>query len=523
MKDDHGRSVLMNMMVNKTEYTNQQVKEIKMLVEVHGADCHLTDNEGKNILHYLASPRLTKTNNNDVNSQWNIINQLTDFFLKKGVSVYDWDTDESIPVVLALSTLVEVEDQKRPLTKQKNLKLVNLLLKQMKESLIKSEDVGKEQVENIITKIMEAFVGNIEVSNVSEDLEVFRSIIELIKLLSSDTRFIDKVGSADSRSGCLTIFELLCKTFTDKSRGLVGHDRDISTYSQIVELFIREFSSSFTVKSLDEKRKDFSVLLQASEGGQKKSNFCLLATLLKYTDNVDVTDDLGRTPLTNMIDNQSVSHMETLIGLGADVNRLRVFRENNQERRKLPIEDGLETGEEEVISCLLRHGAVTNTLSITGSSLIHQAVWRCARNKTRSNLQIVKLILAHTPDLLHLRDDNQMTPLHTAINSGEDDADQSLDLETYLLRAGADVTALDGMRRTPLHYAFLSNQRSGESRPCDPIQIVSLLVEAGHTDTVLQTDVYGSTALHYAAARGATVSSLLLIQKGQDAGLTTAL
>ena len=46
MKDDHGRSVLMNMMVNKTEYTNQQVKEIKMLVEVHGADCHLSDNEG---------------------------------------------------------------------------------------------------------------------------------------------------------------------------------------------------------------------------------------------------------------------------------------------------------------------------------------------------------------------------------------------------------------------------------------------------------------------------------------------
>ena len=512
----------MNMMVNKTEYTNQQVKEIKMLVEVHGADCHLTDNEGRNILHYLAAPRLTKTHNKDVTRQWNIINQLTELFLKNGVSVYDKDTDESTPVVFALSTMVEVkvEDQK---TKQKNLKLVNLLLKKMKESLIQSEEVGKEQVENIITKIMEAFVGNIEISNVSEDLEVFRNIIELIKLLASDTRFIDKVGSADSRSGCLTIFELLCRTFTDKSRGLIGHDRDISTFCQIVELFIREFSPSFTVKSLDEKRKDFSVLLHASESVQKENNFCLLATLLKYTDNVDVTDELGRTPLTNMIYNQSVTYLETLIGRGADVNRLRVFRENNQERRKLPIEDGLETGEEEVISCLLRHGAVTNTLSITGSSLIHQAVSRCARNKTRSNLQIVKLILANTPDLLHLRDDNQMTPLHTAINSGEDDADQSLDLETYLLRAGADLTALDGERRTPLHYAFLSNQRSGESRPCDPIQIVSLLVEAGHRDIVLWSDVYGSTALHYAAAMGATVSSLLLIQKGQYTIHCTAL
>ena len=108
-----------------------------------------------------------------------------------------------------------------------------------------------------------------------------------------------------------------------------------------------------------------------------------------------------------------------------------------------------------------------------------------------------------------------MTPLHTAINSGEDDADQSLDLETYLLRAGADVTALDGMRRPPLHYAFLSNQRSGESRPCDPIQIVSLLVEAMDPVKIHQKDIHGCTALHYAALRGATVCSLLLIQRGK--------
>ena len=282
-----------------------------------------------------------------------------------------------------------------------------------------------------------------------------------------------------------------------------------------MELFIQQFSPSFTVKSFDERREDFSVLLLASDRRHKVSEFSLLATLLQFTDNVDVTDELGRSPLTNMIDNQSVRHIQMIIARGADVNRLRVFRENNMEKKRLPIENALETGDKEVISCLLRHGAVTNTLSITGSSLIHQAVSRCAGNKTRTNLEIVKLILADTPDLLHLRDDNQMTPLHTAINSGEDDADQSLDLETFLLRSGADVTALDGGRRTPLHFAFLSNQKSKATRPCDPIQIVSLLVEAAPQETILLADESGCTALHYAALRGATVSSLLLIQRGK--------
>ena len=215
----------MNMMVNKTEYTSQQVKEIKMLVEVHGADCQQRDNEGRNVLHHLASPSLTKTNNKDLTGQWNIINHLTDFFFKKGVSVNDQDTDGNVPVVFALSTFVDVEDRKHlnHLIKQKNLKLVSLLLEQNKESLIHCEGSGKEQTEKMITKIVEAFVGSIELCNVAEDLEVFKTVIELIKLLLrdkviEDTKFLDKAEPDGLRSGCLTIFELLCKTFTTKSQ-----------------------------------------------------------------------------------------------------------------------------------------------------------------------------------------------------------------------------------------------------------------------------------------------------------------
>ena len=521
MRDDQGRTVLMNMMVGKSEYTGQHRQEIKRLVEIHGADCQLRDNEGRNVLHHLASPRLGKSKLSDIIGQWDVINDMADFFMAKGVSAMDQDTEGKVPVVFALSTLVDVESKERDrLVRQKNIKLIHRLIQHMTESLSSSKIVGKEAAEQIIIKIMEAFVSNIELCNVTDDLEVFKSIIELIKLMQSqkvveDTEFLDTLSGDQSPSGCLTIFESLCRTFTEKSEVSDSSEQEISTYCQILNLFIRQFSPSFTVKSVDETREDFSVLLHAADSRHKRTNFCQFAAVVEFSENVDVTDTAGRTALTKMIENQSVRHIETLLARGADVNKLRVFTENEIEMRKLPIESALETGNIETVDCLLRHGANRNTLDITGSSLIHQAVSRCARSKTRTNLQIVKLILADSPDLLHQRGENQMTPLHAALMAGEDDADQSLDLETFLLRSGANVNALDGLRRTPLHYAFLSREDSRQTRPCDPIQIVSLLVESMEPETILQSDVHGCTALHYAALRGATVTSLLLIQRGK--------
>ena len=48
---------------------------------------------------------------------------------------------------------------------------------------------------------------------------------------------------------------------------------------------------------------------------------------------------------------------------------------------------------------------------------------------------------------------------------------------------------------------------------CDPIQIVSVLVQAMARVMISKKDMFGCTALHYAALRGATVCCLLLIKK----------
>ena len=102
-----------------------------------------------------------------------------------------------------------------------------------------------------------------------------------------------------------------------------------------------------------------------------------------------------------------------------------------------------------------------------------------------------------------------------AINSGRDDADLSLDLESLLIRFGADVNSLDDFQRTPLHYAFTSLENRKEASSTDPIQIVSFLVEAMDHKAIDQRDMYGCSSLHYAAQRGSTVCALLLIQKGK--------
>ena len=508
----------MNMMVDKTSYTLQQVEEIRMLVEVHGADCHLRDNSGQNILHQLASPRITNCDKkSDLISQWNIINDLADFFLRKGVSPLEKDRDGAVPLVSALRTSVSLDSVDSLSLKNKNL--IDLLIRQMEITLNDGQtSIKEEDAEEIIAKIMEAFVSNIELCSVSDDLEQFKDIVNLIKLMLSlkmieSTGFLDRVD--DSLSGSLTLFELLCRTFTKKSQGQLSTDANISTYCEILELFIKEFSPSFTVKSQDEKREDFHVLLHLADPAHQRNNFAGLGRVVQFSQTVDVMDRQGRTPLIAMIESQRVEHMETLVGRGAEVNRINITRVNSRERARLPIERALATENIQVTACLLERGAVRATFPVTGSSLIHQAVSQCARKKTRNNLEMVKLILARHHSLLTLTAHHQMTPLHVAVCEGVDDADNSLDLETFLIRSGADVNATDEFNRTPLHYAFVSNNDRPDTGQSDPIQVVSLLVEAMETDTIHQTDIHGCTALHYAALRGATVCSLLLIQRGK--------
>ncbi|TRY73067.1 hypothetical protein TCAL_13884 [Tigriopus californicus] len=136
------------------------------------------------------------------------------------------------------------------------------------------------------------------------------------------------------------------------------------------------------------------------------------------------------------------------------------------------------------------------------------------RNKDK--LGILKALIAAGVDVTYQHRTNLRNALHLAINSSSDSADQALDLELTLLRSNVDVMTKDIRERYPLHYAFVKIGAHANHSRTDPIEVCSMIVEAMADQNVDEADEYGSTALHYAAYRGATVCCLLLISKGAD-------
>jgi ankyrin repeat protein len=108
------------------------------------------------------------------------------------------------------------------------------------------------------------------------------------------------------------------------------------------------------------------------------------------------------------------------------------------------------------------------------------------------------------------------TALHLAVNSRNGGTDVSFDVEDYLLKSGAKTDICDHRKRIPLHYAFVKIDTHNDSSFMDPIELVALL-DPG--DSPLQgqaidvADEFGSTPLHYAAQRGATISCMHLLRR----------
>ena len=409
-----------------------------------------------------------------------------------------------------------------------NIELMKQLLGKMKSNWPELDhQTAKESVQNLMLE----FVDNISLIKASEYLNVFYEIMEFITILKrngviQDTTFMDEVNQDPKKP--LTIFSRLCEHYSEQKVCNDGNMEDVpaamqdkcwNLFSTILDQFIIEFKPLLEVKATqtdaNKPPRHFSALLVLSK--VKQDDFKGFAVIMKYAKNVDVLDYDENTPLMIMIENQEVEHVKSLLQAGALINRLKNYKDakNDIIRKELPIERALKTGNLEMMQTLLSSGAASTTLALTGVSLLHTAVAECARNKTKQNLALVKLLLSHG---CHVNEKSQhgRTPLHIAVNTSRDDTDASLDLEILLIKHGADVQALDDQLRTPLHYAFVKIKNHTDTSACDPIQIVSILVQTMDISTITQKDMFGCSAFHYAALRGATVCCLLLIKKGSN-------
>jgi ankyrin repeat protein/predicted DNA-binding WGR domain protein len=224
----------------------------------------------------------------------------------------------------------------------------------------------------------------------------------------------------------------------------------------------------------------------------------LLLNKKPQLDKVNLDDE---TPLHLSVNAKNIDVAKSLIGAGADVNRLSLHGDS-------ALTIAIKQGSTAVVEDLINHKAKVDIADQTfGLTPLHIAT-------TGKNLEMVKLLLSKGANP-NSRDKNQRTALHFAVSISSATVDATFDMEETLLNAGADVNAQDVLGCTPLHYAFIDMNHWHTHSKSDPIETVSSMCAIKNININL-VDKHQRTALHWAAKRGATICSLYLIERGSE-------
>ena len=188
---------------------------------------------------------------------------------------------------------------------------------------------------------------------------------------------------------------------------------------------------------------------------------------------VSVLDAKGLTPMHVAASRGQDKVIRLLLDYGADVSGPTESGEwtplvfasyrGHFNAAKLLIENGAETGRKggspihfagqrrhrDICRLLVEHGAIDELIESKDSETL--ALFRAAYSYDTDS---VKEILAARPDLIDSVDTFGRTPLHEACTHGDSKTVRAL------LKSGADVSARDHSRQTPLDRAVAHNQRA---------------------------------------------------------------
>jgi len=78
-----------------------------------------------------------------------------------------------------------------------------------------------------------------------------------------------------------------------------------------------------------------------------------------------------------------------------------------------------------------------------------------------------------------------------------------------------NINLRDNKQRVPLHYAFVKIKDWNNKTQIDPIETVSSLCGQNNLEIDVP-DKWQKTPLHYAAQRGASISTLYILNRGAD-------
>eukprot|EP01015_Nassula_variabilis_P014894 TRINITY_DN2238_c0_g1_i11.p1 TRINITY_DN2238_c0_g1~~TRINITY_DN2238_c0_g1_i11.p1 ORF type:complete len:265 (-),score=59.32 TRINITY_DN2238_c0_g1_i11:52-846(-) len=225
-------------------------------------------------------------------------------------------------------------------------------------------------------------------------------------------------------------------------------------------------------------------------------------------DSVNAADHNGKTPLQHFIKKvpeeskllDPTKLLDQLLSAGADPN---VCDEN----KYYPIIECVSQNKMQFLEVLGKYKADLNVIDKKGNT----PLLTCVKKKQIGNVEKL-LELGANPNLI---DVDKRNALHHAVNVANSNADASFELESLLLRYGADVNTIDKRHRTPLHYAFVKIGHPFEKSSIDPVETVTSLLGVKGCNVNIR-DAWGKTPLHYAAQRGSNISGLYLMKQGAD-------
>ncbi|CAH1396720.1 unnamed protein product [Nezara viridula] len=242
-----------------------------------------------------------------------------------------------------------------------------------------------------------------------------------------------------------------------------------------------------------------------------------VAYLLSSGMNASSAGTFKRTPLHWSASNGYSGIIMLLLVNGASIN-------TKDKWDYTPLHLAVQNGHTEAVKILIKNGAATNTKTIEGRTPLLDA----ARN---GYFDLLSTLLDFFNANISMPKPYLSTPLHEAVIGDH------IDLVKYLIAKGADLNAMDEMKRTPLHWAVFYNYEdlvfvliskgAGLNRKdCDglsPLHISALKGYKKVTDMLIKYGAFknsrskkGHTPLHEAAHNGQIEIVQLLIKEGAE-------
>ena len=228
-------------------------------------------------------------------------------------------------------------------------------------------------------------------------------------------------------------------------------------------------------------------LFEASRTGNAELIMALIAQEIVSENFINMPNQVGETALFSAVESGNLDVISLLIKHGANVNAKNADYET-------PLHRAYKYGNLAVISLLVKHGAELNAWDQWGETLLHKAVYYgqlanisflvemgadvnanndsigtpLHRAVARGNLVVISLLLKLGADINANKNfEWGNSPLHSAVDRG------NLEVVSLLLQHGADVNAKNNIDRTPLIKAIGQADRDGN------LDIILILLKFG--------------------------------------------